>query len=93
MNVEIEIYMSGIIKFFKDNPNELLNLVPEDKKVEVVEKKVEHIDLSKVTGKKPGEKGRKVKFEKGSEEARLWSKEMAIRRKVLKEMKPVVNTE
>jgi hypothetical protein len=38
MNVEIEIYMSGIIKFFKDNPNELLNLVPEDKKEEFFDK-------------------------------------------------------
>jgi len=44
--------------------------------------------------KEPVKKGpKKPRFEKGSEEARLWSKEMAIRRKVLKEMKPVVNTE
>jgi hypothetical protein len=32
MNVEVEIYMSGIIKFFEQNPKDLMNLVPETKK-------------------------------------------------------------
>jgi hypothetical protein len=45
MNVEIEIYMSGIIKFFKDNPSELLNLVPEDKK-EVFFDKIRTVAIS-----------------------------------------------
>lgn len=31
MNVDVEVYISGIVKFFKKNPKELLNLVPKDK--------------------------------------------------------------
>lgn len=31
MNVDIEVYLSGIVKFFKDNPKDLLSLVPKDK--------------------------------------------------------------
>jgi len=31
MNVDIEVYLSGIMKFFKDNPKDLLSLVPKDK--------------------------------------------------------------
>ena len=31
MNVDIEIYLSGIIKFFKENQKDLLSLVPKDK--------------------------------------------------------------
>ena len=31
MNVDVEIYISQLLKFFKDNPNELSNLVPQDK--------------------------------------------------------------
>ena len=34
MNVDVEIYMSNIFKFFKDNPEELINLVPLEKKDE-----------------------------------------------------------
>lgn len=34
MNIDIEIYMSGIVKFFKENPEELRSLVPETKKTE-----------------------------------------------------------
>ena len=34
MNVEVEIYMSNIIKFFKDNPDELQKLIPITKKDE-----------------------------------------------------------
>jgi hypothetical protein len=38
MNVEVEIYMSNILKFFRENPNELLNLIPNSKKDEFFEK-------------------------------------------------------
>jgi len=31
MNVDLEIYINNIIKFFKKNPKDLLNLVPKDK--------------------------------------------------------------
>jgi hypothetical protein len=31
MNVDVEIYISQLLKFFKDNPKDLLNLVPKDK--------------------------------------------------------------
>lgn len=34
MNVDIEVYLSGIIKFFKDNPKELNSLVTKDKENE-----------------------------------------------------------
>lgn len=34
MSVEVEIYMSNIIKFFKDNPDELYKLIPQNKKEE-----------------------------------------------------------
>lgn len=28
MNIDVEIYMSNLIKFFNDNPNDLINLIP-----------------------------------------------------------------
>ena len=31
MNVDIEVYLSGLIKFFRDNPKDLFSLVPKDK--------------------------------------------------------------
>jgi len=31
MNVEVEIYMTNITKFFKNNPKDLLSLIPQDK--------------------------------------------------------------
>ena len=31
MSVDVEVYLSGIIKFFKENPKDLLSLVPKDK--------------------------------------------------------------
>ena len=31
MSVDVEIYMNGIIKFFKQNPKDLLSLIPKDK--------------------------------------------------------------
>lgn len=30
MSVDIEIYMSNIVKFFRENPKDLLNLVPKN---------------------------------------------------------------
>jgi hypothetical protein len=30
MSVDIEIYMSNIIKFFRENPKDLLNLIPKE---------------------------------------------------------------
>ena len=38
MSVDVEIYMNNIIKFFKDNPKELLNLIPVDKEDEFYDK-------------------------------------------------------
>jgi hypothetical protein len=38
MSVDVEIYMNNIIKFFKDNPKDLLNLVPKDKENEFYQK-------------------------------------------------------
>lgn len=38
MNLEVEIYMNNIQKFFKENPEELKKLVPEDKKNEFFDK-------------------------------------------------------
>jgi len=38
MNVDVEIYMNNIIKFFKENPNDLLNLVPKIKEEEFYSK-------------------------------------------------------
>jgi len=29
--VDVEIYMNNIIKFFRENPTDLLNMVPKDK--------------------------------------------------------------
>ena len=31
MNLDVEIYMSNVIKFFRENPNDLLNLVSKDR--------------------------------------------------------------
>ena len=31
MNVEVEIYLNNIIKFFKQNPHDLLTLIPKEK--------------------------------------------------------------
>ena len=28
MNVDVEIYMNNFIKFFRENPNDLLTLIP-----------------------------------------------------------------
>jgi len=34
MSVDVEIYMNNIVKFFKENPKDLLNLVPKSKEEE-----------------------------------------------------------
>jgi hypothetical protein len=34
MNVDIEVYLSGMIKFFKDNPKDLFSLIPKDKETD-----------------------------------------------------------
>lgn len=34
MNIDVEIYMNNIIKFFKQNPKDLLNLISQDKENE-----------------------------------------------------------
>lgn len=34
MSVDVEIYMNNLIKFFKDNPKDLLNLIPKTKEDE-----------------------------------------------------------
>lgn len=38
MSVDVEIYMNNIIKFFRDNPKELSNLIPLDKETEFFQK-------------------------------------------------------
>ena len=38
MKLEVEIYMNGVIKFFNENPKDLQNLVPENKKEILFEK-------------------------------------------------------
>jgi hypothetical protein len=42
MNLDVEIYMNNVIKFFKENPNDLLNLVSKDKE-EFFYKKVKEV--------------------------------------------------
>jgi len=38
MSVDVDIYMNNIIKFFKQNQKDLLNLVPKDKEEEFYDK-------------------------------------------------------
>jgi len=38
MSVDVEIYMNNIIKFFKENPNDLFNLIPKNKEEEFYKK-------------------------------------------------------
>lgn len=38
MSVDVEIYMNNFIKFFRDNPKDLLNLVPKDKEEDFYKK-------------------------------------------------------
>ena len=52
MSVDVEIYMNNLVKFFKENPRDLLNLVPKEKEEEFYIKNAHtrinswnHIDL------------------------------------------------
>lgn len=45
MSVDVEIYVSNIIKFFKDNPKDLTNLIPKDKEEEFY-RKVREVAIS-----------------------------------------------
>ena len=38
MNIDVEIYVKNIIKFFKSNPNDLLNLIPKEKELDFYDK-------------------------------------------------------
>jgi hypothetical protein len=38
MSVDVEIYMNTIIKFFRENPNDLLNLIPKNKEKDFYQK-------------------------------------------------------
>ena len=38
MNVDVEIYMNNIVKFFKSNPKDLLNLVPKEREKDFYDK-------------------------------------------------------
>lgn len=38
MDIDVEIYMKNFIKFFKENPNNLLSLVPKHKEEEFYQK-------------------------------------------------------
>lgn len=38
MSVDVEIYMTNIKKFFKENPKDLFNLIPRDKEIEFFSK-------------------------------------------------------
>jgi hypothetical protein len=38
MSVDVEIYMNNMIKFFKENPSDLLNLIPKNKEEEFYNK-------------------------------------------------------
>ena len=44
MIVDVEIYLSNIIKFFKENPNDLLNLVPKEKE-QLLYRKIREVSL------------------------------------------------
>lgn len=38
MSLEVELYMSNVIKFFNENPKDLMNFVTQDKKDEFFQK-------------------------------------------------------
>lgn len=50
MNVDLEIYINNIIKFFKKNPKDLLNLVPKDKEEVFYDKIRERAQLNHENG-------------------------------------------
>lgn len=53
MNLDVEIYLKNLKKFFKDNPNELLSLIPK-------EKETEFYDMIRVTALDNHDKGSEV---------------------------------
>jgi hypothetical protein len=44
MSVDVEIYMNNVIKFFRENPKDLLNLITKDKEIEFYNK-IREVDL------------------------------------------------
>lgn len=48
MSLEVELYMSNVIKFFNENPKDLMNFVTQDKKDEffkkIKEKALENVE-------------------------------------------------
>lgn len=53
MNVEVDIYMSGLIKFFNNNPQDLLNLIPGNRKDEFFKQIREVASTNVEEGKDP----------------------------------------
>ena len=47
MNVDVEIYMNGIVKFFKNNPDDLFTLIPKGKEDEFY-KKIRETSLNNI---------------------------------------------
>ena len=45
MSIDVEIYMNNIIKFFRDNPKDLLNLITKDKEEEFY-KEIKQVAIS-----------------------------------------------
>ncbi len=49
MNLEVELYMSNVIKFFNENPKDLVKFVTQDKKDEffqkIKEKALENVEM------------------------------------------------
>lgn len=50
MNVDLEIYLNNIIKFFKNNPKDLLSLVPQELEQEFYKKIRERASLNHEEG-------------------------------------------
>jgi hypothetical protein len=76
----------------KEKPVEVKKVISVSTPVVVKEEKpiIEAVSDVKIEKQVVKKGPKKPRFEKGSDEARKWSLEMAIRRKVLKEMKPVI---
>lgn len=47
MNVDVEIYMNNFIKFFRENPNDLLTLIPKGTEDEFY-KKIKEVSLKNI---------------------------------------------
>jgi hypothetical protein len=76
----------------KEKPVEIKKVINAPSPVKLKEEKIsiEVVSGSKIVKEVVKKGPKKPRFEKGSDEARKWSLEMAIRRKLLKEMKPVI---